>query len=223
MIPCSFTVRRSHIFEGWLLHSLKKKLTFCFNQSEALPRSEKPRHVISMEFLWPFLGCHFTRKTVGGVGKLSAVFFRLIQSGKYNSHMCIHALINNTGIAKILYGGSLCNEDIHVMTCFGCEVSSERGTSLQNSCIDDSHSKRAQICCLFQPHCGLYKNCWWKYFDTKPFSTKWAFKRWFVAGDKHRGKKRSESSCYYLLFLPIQVQSPSQTAPLKQGLTNIHK
>ena len=134
-------------------------------------------------------------------------------------------IINDKGIAKILYGRSLCNVEIHAVTGFGCEVSSERGTSLQNSCVDDSHSKREQICCLFQPHCGLYKNCWWKYFDTrtKPFSTKWAFKRWLVARERHRGKEKCESFCYSLFFLPIQGQQPSQTAPLEQGLINIYK
>lgn len=154
-------------------------------------------------------------------------FLSLISSWKYSSHICILALINDKGIAKILYGGSLCNVEIHAVTCFGCGGSSERGTSLQNSCIDDSHSKREQIIlfCLFQSHCGPYKNCWWKYFDThtKPFSTKWAFKRWLVSREKHRGKKKCESFCYSLLFLPIQGQQPSQTAPLEQVLINIYK
>lgn len=71
-------------------------------------------------------------------------FLRLIHSRKYSSYICIHALINDKGVAKILYGGSLCNVEIHAVTCFGCEVSSERGTSLQNSCVGDSHSKREQ-------------------------------------------------------------------------------
>ena len=156
---------------------------------------------------------------------VSCFFLRLISSRKYSSHKCILSLINDKGIAKILYGRSLCNVEIHAVTGFGCEVSSERGTSLQNSCVDDSHSKREQICCLFQPHCGLYKNCWWKYFDTrtKPFSTKWAFKRWLVARERHRGKEKCESFCYSLFFLPIQGQQPSQTAPLEQGLINIYK
>ena len=49
-------------------------------------------------------------------------------------------IINDKGIAKILYGRSLCNVEIHAVMGFGCEVSLERGTSLQNSCVDDSHS-----------------------------------------------------------------------------------
>lgn len=208
---------------GFYIYSLKKQLTFCFNQSETLPRSERPRHVISMEFLWRFLGRHFTRKTVGSVGKCQL----FSQAYKFKKIQCILALINDKGIAKILYGGSLCNVEIHAVKCFGFEASSERGTSMQNSCVDDSHSKREQIIlfCLFQSHCGLYKNCWWKYFDTrtKPFSTKWAFKWWLVEREQHRGKKKCERFCYSLFFLPIQGQQPSQRAPLEQGLINIYK
>ena len=182
-----------------------------------------------MSPLWNFCDCSSAVISQGKplvvLENVSCFFLTLISSRKYSSHKCILALINDKGIAKILYGRSLCNVEIHAVMGFGCEVSLERGTSLQNSCVDDSHSKREQICSLFQPHCGLYKNCWWKYFDThtKPFSTKWAFKRWLVARERHRGKEKCESFCYSLFFLPIQGQQPSQTAPLEQGLINICK
>ena len=182
-----------------------------------------------MSPLWNFCDCSSAVISQGKqlvvLENVSCFFLTLISSRKYSSHKCILALINDKGIAKILYGRSLCNVEIHAVMGFGCEVSSERGTSLQNSCVDDSHSKKELICCLFQPHCGLYKNCWWKYFDTrtKPFSTKWAFKRWLVARERHRGKEKCESFCYSLFFLPIQGQQPSQTAPLEQGLINIYK
>ena len=74
-----------------------------------------------------------------------------------------------------------------------CSELGRREKPTGRSFIDDFRSEKNRICCL-------YKNCWRKYFDTKKYSTKWAFKRWqFCERDtsherKSKGVKVSQAT-----------------------------